>query len=80
LPGWCCSGRPGFGPLFAVPGILVGLAGLGFNAASFPTPPGQAELVDVGPLTGLFFLAVAVRMIFVYRSLGKSAALAGSSS
>jgi hypothetical protein len=55
-------GRRGLGTWLAVPGLLVGGLLLIFNMATFPTPPENAGLVDVGPLVGLWYLVVYARL------------------
>ncbi|HUV14009.1 MAG TPA: hypothetical protein VMY18_10205 [Acidobacteriota bacterium] len=55
-----------FGALFAVPGVLIALLVIGLNIATFPTPPAEAGLIDIGPFVGLWYLAVTVR---TWRSL-----------
>lgn len=66
-------GHPRFGRVFAVPGLVIAVALLALNLATFPVPPGESGLVDVGPLVGLWYLAVTVRM---WRSLAWAAAAA----
>jgi hypothetical protein len=58
----CMLGRRGLGALFAVPGLLIGSILLLFNILTFPNPPEIAGLVDVGPLIGLWYLVVYVRL------------------
>lgn len=58
--------HPRFGKAFAVPGLAIAVALLALNLYSFPAPPRDAGLVDVGPLVGLWYLAVTVQM---WRSL-----------
>jgi hypothetical protein len=58
----CMFGRRGLGAWLAIPGLLVGALLLAFNIATFPTPPANAGLVDVGPLVGLWYLVVYVRL------------------
>jgi len=58
--------HPRFGRAFAVPGLTIAVALLALNLYSFPTPPANAGLVDVGPLVGLWYLAVTLQM---WRSL-----------
>ena len=55
-------GHPRFGPGFAVTGLVIAVALIGLNLARFPDNPGQAGLVDIGPLVGLCYLVVALRM------------------
>ncbi|MCE5273325.1 hypothetical protein LLH00_18765 [bacterium] len=59
--------RPGFGRLFGIPGLLLSVALLALNLGTFPTPPGDAGLFDIGPPVGLWFLAVFVRLAFLAR-------------
>jgi hypothetical protein len=54
--------RSGLGPGWGVPLVVLGLGLIGFNAATFPWPPGDHGLVDLGPVTGLFMLALAARL------------------
>ncbi|HZD56184.1 MAG TPA: hypothetical protein VE136_05655 [Anaerolineales bacterium] len=62
--------RRGLGAWLAVPGLLISGPFLIFNIATFPQPPDVAGLVDLGPVVGLWYLAVFVR-------LGASAVLLG---
>jgi hypothetical protein len=54
--------HPRFGRVFAVAGALIAALLLATNLASFPEPPGDSGLVDLGPLVGLWYLAVAARI------------------
>jgi hypothetical protein len=58
----CMFGRRGLGAGLAVPGLLIGSLLLIFNIATFPKPPDTAGLVDFGPLVGLWYLVVYVRL------------------
>ena len=58
----CMLGRRGLGSWFAVPGLFIGGLLLVFNIATFPKPPDTAGLVDFGPLVGLWYLVVYVRL------------------
>ncbi len=57
------------GKLLGISGILLGLAGLAFNIYTFPANPGTAGLIDVGPLVGLWFLLVTIKIIRHYKSI-----------
>lgn len=59
--------HPRFGWPFAAPGLVVGLLLIVLNLGTFPEPPDTAGLIDVGPLVGLWYLAVTVQL---WRSLG----------
>lgn len=58
--------HPRFGFALGVPGLVVSVLLLVLNLYTFPTPPGDAGLVDLGPLVGLWYLAVFIQ---VWRSL-----------
>ncbi|MGH9779838.1 MAG: hypothetical protein ACRD5I_15660, partial [Candidatus Acidiferrales bacterium] len=55
--------HPRFGKWFSVPGVALGVLLLLFNLYTFPRPPADAELIDWGPFTALWWLAVIVQMI-----------------
>ena len=59
--------HPRLGRFVGAAGVLIAVALLGFNLATFPVPPANAGLVDVGPLVGLWYLVVT---ILTLRSLG----------
>ncbi len=58
-----------FGKLLGSAGVVIGLGGLAFNIWTFPTPPIDVGLPDVGPFAmawyALFFITV-----FVHRDAG----------
>jgi hypothetical protein len=56
-------GHPRFGKWFSIPGVLLGALLLALNLYTFPQPPADAELVDLGPFTALWWVAVIVQMI-----------------
>jgi hypothetical protein len=58
--------HPRFGRVFAASGAAVGFTLLLFNLYTFPTPPANAGLLDLGPVVGLWYLAVTMQM---WRSL-----------
>ena len=58
--------HPRFGKIFGLIGFLIGHFLLIFNLSTFPTPPGDAGLIDLGPAVGLWYFAAA---ILVLRSL-----------
>jgi hypothetical protein len=59
--------HPRFSQWFGWSAILIGIAGLALNSATFPTPPAEGELIDIGPFVGLWFAAMTVRIIFLLR-------------
>jgi hypothetical protein len=65
--------RGGLGHGWAVPSIVLGVALVALNAATFPWPPGDHGLVDIGPLVGLFVAALSIRLIVLGRRAGANA-------
>jgi hypothetical protein len=59
-----CGGL-GFG--WGIPSAVLGVALIGLNVATFPWPPASRGLFDVGPLIGLFVMALAARLAFLGR-------------
>lgn len=66
--------HPVYGRIVGVAGMLVGAALLILNCASFPNPPGDSGLVDVGPLVGLWYTVMSVMTLRVRRWLEQQAA------
>jgi hypothetical protein len=58
--------HPRFGKIFGLIGFFIGHFLLVFNLATFPTPPGEAGLIDLGPAAGLWYFAAA---LLILRSL-----------
>ena len=55
--------HPRFGKIFGLLGFLIGHFLLIFNLSTFPAPPGDAGLIDLGPVLGLWYLAATVLII-----------------
>jgi hypothetical protein len=62
LLAWNMWNHPRFGRLLAVSGSVIAVALAIMNLAVFPEPPGQAGLIDLGPVIGLWYLVVTVRL------------------
>lgn len=67
LSGIAMRRRRGLGPGWGVPSILLGAALIVFNAATFPWPPGDRGLIDIGPIIGAFVMALAGRLAILGR-------------
>jgi len=59
--------HPRFGRVFGWIGMVTAAGVMYLNLSTFPTPPGEAGLVDLGPLMGLWYMAVGIQAL---RSLG----------
>ena len=66
--------HPRFGRGFAISGELIAVLLLSFNIGTFPEPPGDTSLIDIGPLVGLWYLAVAIRIGLSLRWVDREAA------
>ncbi len=55
--------HPRFGKTFGYSGALIAASLLVLNLWTFPSPPAEAGLVDLGPLMGLWGLAVSIQII-----------------
>jgi hypothetical protein len=57
--------RKGYGAGWGVPSAVLGGALIILNASTFPNPPADAGLFDIGPFIGVFMMAVAARLTFL---------------
>jgi hypothetical protein len=62
LSGAAIRRRSGLGPGWAIPSIGFGAALIVLNAATFPWPPRDRGLIDIGPFIGGFVMALAGRL------------------
>jgi hypothetical protein len=65
--------RGGLGPAWAIPSAILGIALIALNAATFPWPPGDHGLVDIGPFVGIFVMALAARLAMLGRGQARRA-------
>jgi hypothetical protein len=61
LLAWNMWHHPRFGRVLAVSGGVIAIALLVINLAVFPEPPGH-NTVDLGPVIGLWYVIVTVRL------------------
>jgi len=59
---WNMRGHPRFGRIISWSGMLIASALLALNFVTFPVPPANAGLLDLGPVLGLWYLGVTVAM------------------
>jgi hypothetical protein len=67
--------HPKLGWIFGAPGCIVAFLGLAFNVYTFPHNPGTQGLVDMGPFVGLWFSAVAIKVIFSLKWMDSKAGI-----
>ena len=65
--GFALRKRSGFGPSWGLPLLVLGVLLMVLNIATFPWPPGDHGSVDLGPLAGMFMLALFIRLAFLGR-------------
>ena len=65
--GFAIRTRSGLGLGWAIPSMALGIALIGLNAATFPWPPGDRGLFDVGPVIGVFVLVLSARLALLGR-------------
>ena len=59
--------HPKLGKLFSLSGVLISVTMIVFNILTFPVPPGDAGLFDLGPLVGLWYLIVTIKILLYYK-------------
>jgi hypothetical protein len=59
--------RSGLGPGWALASAILGLALMVLNASTFPWPPADRGLFDIGPLIGFFVMALSARLALLGR-------------
>lgn len=52
-------------------GVLLGVLGLAFNYSVWPANPGTVGLIDIGPLTGTWYLAAYITLLLQYRKISR---------
>lgn len=65
--GFAIRTRSGLGLGWAIPSMALGIALIGLNAATFPWPPGDRGLFDIGPVIGIFVLVLSARLALLGR-------------
>jgi hypothetical protein len=63
----CALRHPRLGVIVGVAGVAIAAGLLALNLYTFPTPPAEAGLVDLGPAVGLWYLVVTVMLLWSLR-------------
>ncbi|MCP4605690.1 MAG: hypothetical protein GY847_35085 [Proteobacteria bacterium] len=63
LVAWNMRKHPRFRVFFWWSGVIISLLLMVFNLVTFPTPPGQSGLVDLGPILGLWYFVVGIQVV-----------------
>ena len=53
------------GRWWSIPSAVLGLLLILFNAYTFPWPPNTQGLIDVGPIIGLYIIALSIRLTII---------------
>jgi hypothetical protein len=56
--------HPRLGKIIGMLGIVLALGLFVFNIYTFPTPPAEANLLDLGPLVALWYVVVSIMILF----------------
>jgi hypothetical protein len=64
--------HPRLGKVIGFIGVLIACATMGLNLFSFPAPPSDAGLLDLGPFVGLWYLAVTILILRSWKWLESS--------
>jgi hypothetical protein len=59
----CALRHPRLGLVVGIAGIVIATGLLALNLYTFPTPPANAGLVDLGPAVGLWYLVVTILLL-----------------
>ena len=62
LLAWNMGRHPRFGRLLAASGIAIAVTFIVLNLTVFPEPPGHSGSIDLGPVIGLWYLIVTIRL------------------
>ena len=60
---WCALRHPRLGPWLGAAGLAIAALLLVLNLMTFPFPPAESGSFDAGPLVGLWYLVVSVRVL-----------------
>ena len=60
---WCALRHPRLGPWLGGAGLAIAALLLVLNLMTFPFPPAESGSFDAGPLVGLWYLLVSVRVL-----------------
>ncbi len=75
--GFAIRRRSGLGLGWGAPSAVFGVALIGLNAATFPTPPANHGLFDIGPFIAVYMLGLSVRLALLGRQAARADQMAG---
>ena len=59
--------HPKLGKVFFFSGLLIALALAAANLYYFPIPPAESGFYDLGPLAGIWYFMITIKIIFTYK-------------
>lgn len=63
LLGLVMFSHPRFGKIWSAIALLIGAGLLVLNMSTFPIPPSEAHSYDLGPISGILYMVIAIRML-----------------
>jgi hypothetical protein len=70
--------HPAFGKIFGGIGVVFGVVGLVLNIGTFPTPPINVGLPDIGPFVVTWYVVLFALLIRAYRKTRQTAPLSAA--
>ena len=67
--------HPKLGKVIGIIGMILAAGLLVLNISTFPIPPGEAGLIDLGPITALWYLAVTIMIALRMKWVSEKSAL-----
>jgi len=67
--------HPRFGKIWGSLTMIIGLSLLILNMWTFPVPPANSGLIDVGPISGIWYLIISIRVLMSLKWVDQTTAI-----